>query len=166
MAAIAAGVLGALWVRSRPPSARDARALRWFGGAAMAAMITLTAPWLWRSLHDGVMLMLTLATLCLLVGMHRSAASRTSVRGLGWLESWGRLSYEIYLTHMFVVFAAVRLWRALGGDMRAGAWLYVPTVTLCWLLGRAVARFLSQPCDRWLRARLLQPVLPHQATQM
>lgn len=166
MAAIAAGVLGALWVKWRPPSARDARALRWFGGAAMAAMMTLTAPWLWRSLHDGVMLMLTLATLCLLVGMYQSASSRAPVRGFGWLESWGRLSYEIYLTHMFVVFAAVRLWRALGADIHAGAWWYVPTVTLCWLLGWAVARCLSQPCDRWLRARLLQSGRPQHATQM
>jgi peptidoglycan/LPS O-acetylase OafA/YrhL len=137
--------------------------LRWTGGFGLAA-VALAMPWLWRTLHDGVMLLLTLATVCLLVGIANRPAS--TLRGTGWLQSWGRLSYEIYLTHMFVVFAAVRLWRALGGDMRAGAWWYVPTVTLCWLLGRAVARFLSQPCDRWLRARLLQPLLPHQATQM
>lgn len=154
MAAIATGVLGALWVRVWPPSVRDARSLRWFGAAAMAAMMLWTAPWLWRSLHDGVMLLLTLSTLCLLVGTAQSPSS--SRCGFGWLESWGRLSYEIYLTHMFVVFAAVRLWRATGGDIRSGAWWYLPTVLVCWVLGWGVARWLSQPCDRALRTWLLR----------
>ncbi|WP_404630337.1 acyltransferase family protein [Dyella ginsengisoli] len=153
MAAIATGILGALWVRAWPPAARDARALRWFGGAAMLAMMTLTASWLWRTMRDGVMLMLTVATLCLLVGMSPSAPSRNRLRGFGWLESWGRLSYEIYLTHMFVVFTAVRLWRAMGGDPRAGLWWYLPTLLLAWWLGWLVARAFSQPCERWLRGR-------------
>ena len=153
MAAIATGILGALWLRVWPPCPRDARALRWFGGAMMLAMMTLTAPWLWRAMHDGVMLMLTFATLCLLVGMSPSAPSRHRLRGFGWLESWGRLSYEIYLTHMFVVFAAVRLWRSMGGEPRAGLWWYLPVLVPAWALGWLVARGLSQPCERWLRGR-------------
>jgi peptidoglycan/LPS O-acetylase OafA/YrhL len=71
------------------------------------------------------------------------------------LQSWGRLSYEIYLTHMFVVFAAVRLWRAWGADMHAAAAWYVPVLLLCWLIGWLVMRGWSRPCDRWLRTRLL-----------
>jgi len=153
MAAIATGVLGALWVRTWPPSAGAARALRWCGTVAMLAMMTLTAPWLWRALHDGVMLMLTLATVCLLVGMRPAPAASPRVRGFGWLESWGRLSYEIYLTHMFVVFAAVRLWHVTGGEPRAGLWWYPPSLALAWGLGALVARGLSQPCERWLRGR-------------
>lgn len=164
MSAIAAGVLAAWWLRAWPPSARDARALRWFGSAAMAAVLLLLSPWLWRALHDGVMLMLTLATSCLLVGMGRGTKRR---RGWAWLESWGRLSYEIYLTHMFVVFAAVRLWRAHGGDVDSGALWYLPVVVLCWLLGWIVARGFSQPCERGLRAWLLQPArLPGTAAGM
>lgn len=151
MAAIATGVLGALWVRAWPPSARDARVLRGFGAAAMLAMMLFTAPWLWRALHDGVMLMLTLATLCLLVGMAAPSSAPRHVRGFGWLKSWGRLSYEIYLTHMFVVFGAVRLWRAHGGDPQAGLWWYLPTLAASWALGWLLARGFSQPCERWLR---------------
>ena len=158
MAAIAAGVLGALWVRAWPLSAGAARALRWFGGVAMLAMMTLTAPWLWRALHDGVMLMLTLATLCLLVGMAAPSSTPRHVRGFGWLESWGRLSYEIYLTHMFVVFAAVRLWHVTGGAPRAGLWWYLPVLVLAWALGWLVACGISQPCERWLRG--WRPVSP------
>lgn len=156
MAAIATGVLGALWVRVRPPSARDARTLRRFGLAAMTAMMLFTAPWLWRSLHDGVMLLLTIATLCLLVGVAGEPSTVSTVRWHGWLQSWGRLSYEIYLTHMFVVFAAVRIWRAQGADMRTAAGWYVPVLLLCWAFGWLVMLTWSRPCDRWLRGRLLR----------
>lgn len=151
MAAIATGVLGALWVRAWPSSARDARVLRGFGAAAMLAMMLFTAPWLWHALHDGVMLMLTLATLCLLVGMAAPSSAPRHVRSFGWLESWGRLSYEVYLTHMFVVFGAVRMWRAHGGDPQAGLWWYPPTLAASWALGWLLARGFSQPCEHWLR---------------
>jgi hypothetical protein len=30
----------------------------------------------------------------------------------------------------------------------------LPAVPLCWLLGAAVARWISVPCERWLRACL------------
>lgn len=151
MAAVATGVLGALWLRTWPPSSRDARVLRRFGGAAMLAVMTLTAPWLWRALHDGVMAMLALATLCQLVGMTAPSAGSRHLRGLDWLQRWGRLSYEIYLTHMFVVFGAVRLWRAAGGDPHAALAWYPPVLALAWVLGWLVARGFSQPCERWLR---------------
>jgi len=95
------------------------------------AMMLLTAPWLWRSLHDGVMLLLTIATLCLLVGV-ASTPVTLDAGSHDWLQSWGRLSYEIYLTHMFVVFAAVRIWRTLGADMHTAAGWYVPVLLLCW----------------------------------
>ena len=71
------------------------------------------------------------------------------------MRSWGRLSYEIYLTHMFVVFAVVRAYRAFGGDGRLGFLWYLPALPLCWLLGIAVERWLSLPAERWLQTRLL-----------
>ena len=74
---------------------------------------------------------------------------------MNWLRSWGRLSYEIYLSHMFVVFAVVRLFKFTGGDLQPGFLWYLLTLPLCWLLGAAVERWLSLPCERWLRARLL-----------
>jgi peptidoglycan/LPS O-acetylase OafA/YrhL len=79
----------------------------------------------------------------------------SGLRGLGWLRSFGRLSYEIYLSRMFVVFAIVAAFRAGGGDLRAGFWWYLPAVALCWMLGALVARLYSEPCDRALRRRWL-----------
>jgi peptidoglycan/LPS O-acetylase OafA/YrhL len=79
------------------------------------------------------------------------------MRGLGWLRSWGRLSYEIYLSHMFVVFAVVRLFRLSGADYRWGLLWYLLALPSCWLLGAAVERWLSTPCERWLRRQLTTP---------
>jgi peptidoglycan/LPS O-acetylase OafA/YrhL len=55
-----------------------------------------------------------------------------------------------------VVFAMVRLFKLAGGDIRLGFLWYLLTLPLCWLLGAAVERWLSQPCERWLRNRLLR----------
>jgi peptidoglycan/LPS O-acetylase OafA/YrhL len=103
-------------------------------------------------LHDGVMLVLTGSVTLLLIVCQRRPPRVWC--GFGWLCSWGRLSYEIYLSHMFVVFAVVRLYRVLGGDARLGFLWYLLALPLCWLLGAAVERGLSAPCERWLRARL------------
>jgi peptidoglycan/LPS O-acetylase OafA/YrhL len=67
----------------------------------------------------------------------------------------GSHSYEIYLTHMFVVFGGIALFRSIGGSDGQGLLWYVPIVLLCWLLGIAVARYFSVPCDRALRRFLL-----------
>ncbi|MBP1473622.1 acyltransferase [Frateuria sp. MAH-13] len=156
MAAIATGVLGALWFgRLAPIPPRAARFLRW-GGALGLASATLGGHWLWSLLHEGVMLLLTGSTLTLLLAF-RAAPPRVP-RGLRWLCSWGRLSYEIYLSHMFVVFALVRLYRWSGADARAGFLWYLPAFVACWGLGLLIARCWSMPCDRWLRDRWLRRV--------
>ena len=108
------------------------------------------------------MLLLTLSVAALLVGLHwrQQLAPRAGRRGLGWLRAQGRLSYEIYLTHMFVVFAVVALFRAAGADLRSGFWWYLPAVALCWALGALLARYFTDPCDRALRRRWLRPPGP------
>jgi peptidoglycan/LPS O-acetylase OafA/YrhL len=155
MAAIATGVLGALWMARGPRlSSRASTALRWAGALGLLAA-TLGGRWLWPLLHEGVMLVLTGSTLALLVAF-RSEPPRVP-RGLHWLCSWGRLSYEIYLSHMFVVFAVVRLYHWSGADPRTAFLWYLPAFVLCWALGAAVARWFSVPCEHWLRARWLRP---------
>jgi peptidoglycan/LPS O-acetylase OafA/YrhL len=159
MAAIATGVLGALlaW-RWRPQQRWVMRALIEAGCLGLAA-IYLIEPWLWPTLRDGCLLMLTVSVMCLLLGLHwrQGIGALRPWRGLDWLRSFGRLSYEIYLSHMFVVTALVQLFRASGGDMTWGVLWYLPAVQLCWLLGAGVARFISLPCERWLRERLVKP---------
>lgn len=153
MAAIALGVLGALLCEAwREPSRGQIRVLAWAGATGLAAIFFAGAA-VWHLLRDGYLLLLCLSALALCLAAEKRPIR--AVRGLGWLRSWGRLSYEIYLTHMFVVFGMVRLFRASGGDLRHGWLWYLPVFALCWLLGLAVERGLSGPCERWLKRRLL-----------
>jgi peptidoglycan/LPS O-acetylase OafA/YrhL len=157
MSAIAIGVLGALLAsRSRPLAPRTIRWLGWLGAIGLLAT-TIDGARMWELLRDGYMLLLSLSALCLLLACEqrqRSGEWRTW-RGLDWLRSWGRLSYEIYLTHMFVVTTVVWLFRLGGSNFRLSLLWYLLALPLCWLLGRSVERWLSAPCDRWLRGRLL-----------
>ena len=164
MAAIAMGICAALFAARATPRLRDADALCAGGGLGLFTAL-LFGPWLWPALGNGTMLVLTASVACLLVGMHwrRRLAPRTPRRVLGWLRAQGRLSYEIYLTHMFVVFSAVALFRAWRGDMRNGWLWYPPIVLACWLLGAATARWFSDPCDRAVR-RCWLLVRPSQAS--
>jgi peptidoglycan/LPS O-acetylase OafA/YrhL len=88
-------------------------------------------------------------------------ANRLSVlqwlaRSPGWLRWFGRNSYEIYLTHMFVIWPMFFLFQHSGVTINAAPGLFVITTILAGLLGWTVARFYSEPCNRWLRYKLVQ----------
>lgn len=159
MAAIATGVLGALIARHfRPSRTWVVRLLVALGGLGLAIGL-LAEIYVWHVMGEGFMLLLTISTMGLVVGMHwRHAMNLQSrpLRGLGWLRSLGFHSYEIYLTHMFVVLSAVALFHATGSNMQVGYLWYLPSILLCWLLGAAVAHWFSIPSDRTLRMILLR----------
>ncbi len=162
MSAISIGVLGALLAaRSRTLAARTTTLLGWLGAIGLVAT-TIDGAVMWQLLRDGYMLLLACSALCLLLAceQRQRRGDWQPWRALDWLRSWGRLSYEIYLTHMFVVTPVVWLFRLSGSDYRFGVFWYLLTLPLCWLLGVAVERWLSTPCERWLRASLL----PHRIT--
>jgi len=156
MSAIAIGVIGAWLMTCLRLPAYGVLVLQLLGWAGLICVF-VAGGWLWHYLHNGYMLLLTLSALALLIAFAEQArrGDRKPLPGLGWLRSWGRLSYEIYLSHMFVVFAVVRVYHAVGGDGRLGFLWYLPALPVCWLLGLAVERCLSQPAERWLCARLL-----------
>lgn len=165
MSSIAVGVLGALiaWRFRSPP--RWLRIVLCIAGTLGIASVLLAGREVWHLLHDAYLLLLTVSALCLMLALHwrESAQPARRLRGTGWIQSFGRLSYEIYLTHMFVVFAAVRLYRSAGSAVETGYLWYVPIVLLCWLLGWLVARCISIPADRALRSRLLKRPPPADA---
>ncbi|MGH8399527.1 MAG: acyltransferase family protein, partial [Gammaproteobacteria bacterium] len=158
MAAIAMGVLGALIAAEfAVPRQRFTTPLCSVGAVGTGAVL-LAGGVLWSVLHDAYMLLLTFSVMCLVVGLHWREQSgwRYRLPGFGWLRSFGRLSYEIYLTHMFVVYAAVRAFKSMGSDFALGYLWYLPILLLCWLSGMLVARIISAPCDRVLRRALLE----------
>ena len=156
MAAIAAGVAAAMVAARVPARAGIAWWLRALGGLGLLVALSC-GPWLWPVLGNGTMLVLTLSVAALLVGLdwRRRLGARAALPGLGWLRALGRLSYQIYLTHMFVVYSLVALFKAVGGDVREGWLWYLPGVASCWLLGALVAHGFTEPVERALRGRWL-----------
>jgi peptidoglycan/LPS O-acetylase OafA/YrhL len=65
----------------------------------------------------------------------------------------GHRSYEIYLTHMFVVFGFFHLFLRAGKPMWAIPILFITVIFFAAVLGELVARFYSEPMNRWLRKR-------------
>jgi peptidoglycan/LPS O-acetylase OafA/YrhL len=157
MAAIATGVLAALWVASR-----RARPATWLvsglgvAGTLLVGAVLLIEDLIWPVLGEATMLLLTGGTALLIAAFHRGWAERwTSAVSAGWLRSLGRLSYEVYLTHMFVVLSLVGLFRELGSPIGLGWLWFLPAVGLSWLLGMAVAKVLSVPAEQGLRRAMV-----------
>jgi peptidoglycan/LPS O-acetylase OafA/YrhL len=100
------------------------------------------------------MLALTFSVALLMVAFHFGWGRQFAGAGTGWLRSFGRLSYEIYLTHMFAVFSIVGLFHWSGANLYFGWLWFPPALALSWALGTAISRVLSTPADRWLREKL------------
>jgi len=155
MAAIAIGVLAALLLARWPALPRRTANLALALGVTGIASVLFFESELWRSLGEGTMLVLTgCAAATLLALRWRRAAGVTGASpAWAWLRSFGRLSYEVYLTHMFVVWPVVYAWRASGAGDAWGFLFYLPALAGSWMLGWLVARLVSGPCERWLLGR-------------
>ena len=69
---------------------------------------------------------------------------------VGWIRSFGRNSYEIYLTHSFVMVLGARAFKMASSANWAPVW-HVTLVAASGALGWAVAKVYSEPLNRWLR---------------
>jgi peptidoglycan/LPS O-acetylase OafA/YrhL len=155
MDAIALGCLAALLNVHWRWSQRAARRLGMIGTGLLILMFCFSnaaqAMGLDRSGLD-------MTALALGVCMVAVAASRTGWRGPRFLRAFvvmGQRSYEIYLTHMFVVFALFDLFVSDGRPLAAVPLLFIATIACAALLGGLVARGYSEPVNRLLRRRLL-----------
>lgn len=72
------------------------------------------------------------------------------------LTLYGRLSYEVYLTHVFVVFSGVSLYKAYNADVNYSLLWLVGIVFISGLLGYVVERFFSKPMNFWIREKYSQ----------
>lgn len=151
MDAIAMGCLTAMLVEGRHWSRPWRRLL---GGVGVSVLVLvlgfslrLYAMGLGRNGLD--MTLLGLGT-CLVI----SAIAQSSWQApwlLRPLLSMGGKSYEIYLTHMFVVIALYQGFALLHTPVWATPLLFVAVVVLASLLGEGIARFYSEPVNRALR---------------
>jgi len=113
---------------------------------------------------------LEIGTALLLIALQLSFEKRTVVAddspetsGSGWflnstgfLRWFGRNSYEVYLTHMFVIWPMFFLFVRWKFGPNFMPLLFVTTAALAGLLGYAVERFYSDPLNRGLRVKLVR----------
>jgi peptidoglycan/LPS O-acetylase OafA/YrhL len=153
MDAIALGCLTALFLARR----RLSRPALWIGGSlglafsifSLAFSVEANAWGLGRNGLD--MSILGLGT-CLLIAVAAQTEWRAP-RVLAPLLRLGQRSYEVYLTHMFVVFGLFHLFIAAGKPTRAVPALFLTVFACSAVLGGVIARFYSEPMNHWLRHR-------------
>ncbi len=151
MSAIAFGVLTALLAQRWKVTDAFAKSLAVFGAIGIVAVYFFGVE-VWRTIGDHSMIMLCVSA-CFLVFAAQAIPMRTK-RAWVWLADMGRLSYEIYLSHMFVVLSVCTAFRAyFGENMRWSFVVYVPVVIACLVLGSVLERWISTPAMRYLRAR-------------
>ena len=142
MAAIAWGVLAALLARRWRPSRRQARMLALCGGLCLL-LVFGWSDLVYRHLFKSSLYGLCLGACLLLLACH--AHPMAPRRGLGWLARMGELSYELYLSHMFVVLAMVAAYRTLLGEDQAWTFVvYLPVLVLCLVLAGILARWTAR----------------------
>ncbi len=162
MAAIALGVLSAMAAQRWSAPRRKTSLLLLGLGLAGLLSIFFFGDFVWRALAEGNMLVLTFSAAALVLACHYLCAGRPAPKGTAWLATAGRLSYEIYLSHMFVVLTLVAWFRStFGADLRWGFAVYLPCVVLCVVLGALLERWITTPCER--RLRHYRGILPRAA---
>jgi peptidoglycan/LPS O-acetylase OafA/YrhL len=153
MDAIALGCLTALLL-SRCRFSR--RALYTFGGTGAALLILILGFSIrverWGLVDSGLNMTILAIGTCMII----AAVAQTewmSPRLTSPFLHLGQRSYEIYLTHMFVVFALFQVFVLAGKPMDAVPVLFIVVVVFAGLLGEAVARFYSEPMNQLIRER-------------
>lgn len=106
----------------------------------------------WGLVDTGLDMTLIAVGSCMVIAA--SAQSRwRAPRVLFPLTRLGQRSYEVYLTHMFVVFALFGIFRSSGARMGAVPFLFIAVILIAAVLGELVARFYSEPMNLRLRER-------------
>jgi peptidoglycan/LPS O-acetylase OafA/YrhL len=133
------------------------RRLLWALGVTGMSLFTFVLAFSIRAYHWGLgrngldTTVLALGT-CMLI----ATATQTKWRSPRFAAPFlilGQRSYEIYLTHMFVVFGVLHLFVWAGKPMWAVPILFIAVIFVAGILGTLIARFYSEPLNRSLRKR-------------
>ncbi|MGH9863935.1 MAG: acyltransferase family protein [Candidatus Acidiferrales bacterium] len=149
MDAIALGCLTAILLPKLRFGRRGLLFMQVIGAMVMIWVLCFTNRVLGRTGLD--MSVLALGTCMVIVAVAQTRRKGLLIaRPILWL---GQRSYEVYLTHMFVVYGLFELFMRFGKPHREIPALFIATVILAGLLGELVARFFSEPMNRRLRER-------------
>jgi peptidoglycan/LPS O-acetylase OafA/YrhL len=153
MDAIALGCLTALLV-SRIRYRREAlRTFNWIGIGSLVLVLVFGSERFLRHLDRAGLEETILAIGTCLIIIVSAQTQWKSPRFLQPLLKLGQNSYEVYLTHMFVVFTLFGLFLHQGKPMRLVPFFFALTILISGLLGSMIAHLYSEPMNRYLRKR-------------
>lgn len=125
-------------------------------GLAMIIAVLVFRAALYRGGWTGLGLDLTLLSggvSLLLVWMHGRGEKDGKIPGFSWLRKMGQYSYEIYLTHMFIVTGIALAYKHFQWEQAVLPYLLLAGTLLCYMSGMFVFRYFSDPVNQWLRRR-------------
>jgi peptidoglycan/LPS O-acetylase OafA/YrhL len=154
MDAIALGCLTALAIARFAPALRP---MQWmaFAGIGLGACVVGLSDGLarWGAARSGLDMTLLAVATCMIAAAASRSAWRAP-RAIRPILVLGRRSYEIYLTHMFVVFALFDGFVAAGSPRGSMPLLFAGCLAGSAILGEFAARYFSDPLNRMLRQAL------------
>lgn len=151
MAAIAAGVVAAQALATYRPLLTALKPVLALIGSLGLLAVFFAEDRLFEAVRlGGCLLVLTLSCAAFVISLQSGWADMFCVRYLGWLRCLGRLCYEIYLSHMFIVLPLVGLYHSLGSPIALG-WIWFPIIVLLAAsAGRLIDRRISTPAREFL----------------
>lgn len=154
---IAFGCMTAI-IAHRLSISKNINALMLILGIAMMVLVMFYKNIVWQSGFTEVGLNVTILSIgvsLVVLWMHdrQKKGLQKNFLAFRWLKKMGVYSYEIYLTHMFVIIpVAQQIRRNKLGD----EW-FIPLLLLCilatYLLGWFISTRFSEPVNRWLRSK-------------
>ena len=151
MDAIAIGCIAAMLSERIILAARLRSALLWTG-ATLAIFVTMCKPLvlragIYRTGLDVTLLSTGVALMCFCL----TQANKPGRIEWAWLRWFGRNSYEVYLTHMMVVFPLLAISRRLGADAHWAPVSYVMIIFASGAFGAFIAHHFSDPLNKYFR---------------
>lgn len=151
MDAIAIGCIAAMLRERMILTARLRSALLWTG-ATLAIFVTMCKPLvlrsgIYRTGLDVTLLSFGVALMCLCFAQ----ANQPGGIQWAWLRWFGRNSYEVYLTHMMVVFPVLTISRRLDPGLHWAPVSYVVIIVTSGAFGALIAHYFSEPLNKYFR---------------
>jgi peptidoglycan/LPS O-acetylase OafA/YrhL len=153
MDAIAMGCLTAVVLGGRELSRRGVFLWSIVGTALLVFILCFSVKVnTWGLGKNGFSFSILAAGACLVIAASAASGWRAP-RVLAPLVAMGRLSYEIYLTHMFIVMWLSALFVRAGKPMRGVPVLFAAVIVCASVLGWVVSKAYAEPMNLWIRDR-------------
>jgi peptidoglycan/LPS O-acetylase OafA/YrhL len=153
MDAIALGCLTALLMARHRFSRSALAALATVGGTAMIFILCFSRRAMaWGISVPGLSMSILAVGTCMVIIVAAQTKWRAT-RLLAPALALGQRSYEVYLTHAFIVLGFFHIFLAAGRPMAGVPVFFIGTILVASLLGELIGRFYSEPMNRWLRKK-------------